>query len=131
MLSDAFHVESQVQAYHGRSTVSRDALALGQGGRVVDCEVTCNRPFGSADRIGGLVELGRHVEVVNRGLTAVDTVKTDERVDLEVGKVEVDIDGVETNEEIDKSGLFLGGNMLQKMGGELVARGERLANEDI
>jgi hypothetical protein len=51
---------------------------------------------------------------VNRGLTAIDTVETDERVDLEIGKVEVDIDRVETNEEIDKSGLFLGGNMLEK-----------------
>ena len=68
---------------------------------------------------------------MNRGLAAVDTVETNERVDLEVCKMEVDIDRVETNEEIDKSGLFLGGNMLQKTGGELVARGERLANENV
>jgi len=58
---------------------------------------------------------------VNRGLTAVDTVETDKRVDLEVGKVEVDIDGVETNEEIDKSSLLLRRDMLEKSGGELVA----------
>jgi hypothetical protein len=68
---------------------------------------------------------------VNRGLTAIDPVETDERVDLEIGKVEVDINRVETNEEIDKGGLFLGGNMLEKIGGELVARGERLVNKNI
>ena len=31
LLGNGFRVECQVQAYHGRSTVSRDALALGQG----------------------------------------------------------------------------------------------------
>jgi hypothetical protein len=88
---------------------------------VVDSEITCDRPFGSADRVGGLIKLGCHVKVVDRGLTAVDTVETDERVDLEIGKVEVDVDRVETNEEIDKSGLLLRGDMLEKSGSELVA----------
>ncbi len=89
--------------------------------RLVDRKITCNRPFGSANRVSGLIELSCHVKVVNRGLTAVDTVETDKRVDLEVGKVEVDIDGVETNEEIDKSSLLLRRDMLEKSGGELVA----------
>ena len=99
--------------------------------RVVDSEIACDRPLGAADRVSSLVELGRHVKVVNRGLTAVDTVETNERVDLEVCKVEVDIDRVETNEEVNKSGLLLRGNMLEKTRGELVARGERLANENV
>ena len=68
---------------------------------------------------------------MNRGLAAIDPVETDERVDLQVGKVEFDINGVEANEEIDKGGLFLGGNMLKKIGGELVARRERLVNKNI
>ena len=89
--------------------------------RLVDSEITCNRPFGSADRVGGLIKFGCHVKVVDRGLTAVDTVETDERVDLEVGEVEIDIDGVETNEEIDKGVLLFGGDMLEKSGGELAA----------
>jgi len=64
-------------------------------------------------------------------LTTINAVETDKRVDLEISKVKVDIDRVETNEEIDKSGLLLGRDMLEKSRGDLVACGERLANKNV
>ena len=44
----------------------------------------------------------------------VDAVKTDEEIDIEVSKVEVDVNQVETNEEVNEDFLLLFGYMFQK-----------------
>ena len=67
---------------HGRTTVGLDTGSVGgDGGR----SVTRDGPLGSTEEIGGLVELGGHVEVVNLRSLAIDTIHADKRVDLEVG----------------------------------------------
>jgi hypothetical protein len=94
---------------HWGATVGLDLAALGGSstGRLVDGEITSDRPLGAADALGSLVELGRHIEVVDRRGLAVLAIEADQRVDLEVRKVEVDIDRVETSEEVDQGLLFL------------------------
>jgi hypothetical protein len=47
--------------------------------------VSGNGPLGATEEVGGLVELGCHVEVVDLGGLAVGSVEADEGVDLEVG----------------------------------------------
>jgi hypothetical protein len=68
---------------------------------------------------------------VDSGLTAIDTVEADKRIDLEVGKVEVNIDGVKADEEVDESIPLFGRNVLEKSGSELLARRERLVDENV
>ena len=94
-----------MQTYHGGSTVSRDGLALcngtGRGASVIKREITRNRPFGSADRVRRLIEFSCHIEVVDCGLTTINSVEADQGVNLEVSEVEVNIYGVEATEEVD------------------------------
>jgi hypothetical protein len=52
---------------------------------VRDGRVTGDGPLGATEEVGGLVELGGHVEVVDLGGLAVGSVEADEGVDLEVG----------------------------------------------
>jgi hypothetical protein len=48
-----------------------------------------------------LIEFSCHIEIVDSGLTAVNGVKANQRVNLEVSKVEVNINGVEATKEVD------------------------------
>jgi hypothetical protein len=63
--------------------------------------------------------------------STVDTIETDQGVDLEVSEVEVDVDGVETDEEVDENFFFLFGYMFQKSLSPDVTRWERCGNADI
>lgn len=115
---------------HGRTTVGRDTLAL-DGSSIVDSQVAGNSPFRATDRVGGLVELGSHVQIEDLGLTTVDGIETDEGVDFEVSEVEVDVDGVEADEEVDEVIFLLGGDVREEGGGDDFAGGERLSDVDV
>lgn len=103
--------------YHWWTTVSGH-LALGggydRGDLFVHTKITSNSPLGTANALGGLVELGGHVEVLDGWLAAIHTVEHNERVDLEVGEVEVHVDAVESRQEVDQGILLLGRNMDQE-----------------
>lgn len=47
-----------------------------------------------------LIELGGHIEIMDCRWLAIDTIEADEWVDFEIGKVKVDVDGVEADKEI-------------------------------
>lgn len=80
--------------------------------------------------ITNLVELGSHVEIVDRGGFATDAIEADERVDLEVGEVEIDIDRVEADKEIDE-GILLGFCYMDEDGLlDLIARWELATDRD-
>ena len=68
---------------------------------------------------------------MNGGGSAVDTIKTDQRIDFEVSEVEVDVDGVETNKEVDEDFLLLFGHMFKKCLSPDDTRGEWSGNADI
>jgi hypothetical protein len=101
--------------YHGRASVGGDlALARGGSDSVVYGEIAGNGPFRSADTLSGLIQLGGHVEIVNGGLLAGLGVETDERVDLEIGKVEVNINSIETSEKVDEGVALFDGHVDEK-----------------
>ena len=68
---------------------------------------------------------------MNGGGSAVDTIKTDQRIDFEVSEVEVDVDGVETNKEVDEDFLLLFGHMFEKCLSPDVTRGKGSGNANI
>lgn len=106
-----------LQTHHGGSAVSRNGLALrrrGRGAALVDRKVAGDRPLGSADGLSSLIELGGHVKVLDGRLAAVDAIEDDKRVDFKIGEVEVDVDGVEADEEVDESLLLGCGNVLEE-----------------
>ena len=43
---------------------------------------------------------------MNSGLSAIDAIEADERVDLEIGEVKLYIDGIDTGDEVSKSLLL-------------------------
>ena len=106
--------------YHRRSTVCGDLGTFGSSlGRLslvglVNGQVTSNSPLGSANALSGLVQLGSHVEVANLGLAAVHTIKDHERVNLEVGKVQIDIYAVQTDKEVHEGLLLLSRDVLEE-----------------
>ena len=122
-----------IYAYHRRATIGRDCLSLGgcRVSTVVDREIAGNRPLWSAYGLSSLIEFGGHIEIVDGGGSAVDTIKTDQGVDLKVSEVEVNINGVEANEEVDEDFLLFFGDMFQKGLSPDVTRGERRGNADI
>jgi len=72
-----------------------------------------------------LIELGSHIEVEDVGLSGRRVLDSDERVDLEVGEVKVDVDRVETNDEVDKGfETFSSGNVLEEVGLDFLASRE-------
>ena len=65
---------------------------------------------------------------MDSGLAAVDAIEDDKRVDFKIGEVEVDVDGVEADEEVDESLLLRCGDVLQERVGDSLARREGRAN---
>jgi hypothetical protein len=61
---------------------------------------------------------------------AIDAIQADERIDFEIGKVEVDVDRIETNEEVDQRVLFLHWDVSEKSGFDLLAAWEGLIDGD-
>jgi len=126
-------IYAQYYAYHRRATIGGDGFALGGCGvgTFVDREVAGNCPLGSAYGFGGLIEFGGHVEIVDGGGSTIDTIETDQGVDLEVGEVEVDVDGVKADEEVDEDFLLLSGYVFEKGLSPDVTRGELSGDADI
>ena len=122
-----------IYAYHWGTAISGDGFAL-RGRRIctiVDREIAGNCPLWSAYGLGGLIEFGGHIKIVDGRRSTVDTIETDQGVDLEVSEVEVDVDGVETNEEVHEYFLLIFGHVFEKGLSPDVARGERSGNADV
>jgi hypothetical protein len=67
---------------------------------------------------------------VDGGLSSVDGIEADERVDLKVGEMQIDVDGVEAGKEVDEGVLLGRRDIVEKGRGNRLARGEGLANGD-
>ena len=114
-------------AYHRRTTVSRDfSTRRGSRSLVVNRQITSNSPLGSTNALCRLIELGGHIKVRDLWLSTILRVKNDEGVDLEVRKVQVNVDAVQANEEINEGVFFLRWDVGQKGGRDDVACGEWL-----
>jgi len=64
-------------------------------------------------------------------LATIDSIKADQGVDLEVGKVEIYVDRVQTDEEVDEGVLLFGGDVGEERRCDGGARGERRIDGDV
>ncbi len=68
---------------------------------------------------------------MNSGLSAVDCIEADQGVDFKVGKVKIDINGVEADQEVYKGLAFFGRNKFQEGGCNSGAIGEWCVDRDL
>lgn len=78
-----------------------------------------------------MVKFSGHIKIANLWLATVNTVEHDERIDFEVSEVEVDIDAIQTNQEIDEGVFFLGWDVFEESIGNDVTRWEWLVDRDV
>jgi hypothetical protein len=64
-------------------------------------------------------------------LAAIDSVKADQGVDLEVCKVKIHIDGIQADEEVDEGIFLFGGDMGEEGGCDGGAGGERCIDGNV
>lgn len=70
---------------HGRSAVSLDSSGTASSGR----DVTSHSPHRTTEEVSSLIKLGSHVEILDLGRLAINSIETDKRVDLKVGDLEI------------------------------------------
>ena len=120
------------ETHHGGTAISGD-FALGAeilSSGFVYRQIASKSPLRPADRFSGLVKLGSHVEVVDRRLASNDSIEADERVDLEVGEMEIYVDRVKADEEVDESVAFSFWDVFEEGGGDHVTGGEGAMDGD-
>jgi hypothetical protein len=77
-----------------------------------------------------LVELGSHVQEVDCRRIAAFTIEADERVDLKVGEVKIDIDTVKPDQKVDESVLLGCRNLGEERFLDFITGRELLVNGD-
>lgn len=109
---------------HGRASVNVDLAVLGgtsgnaEGGRRAG-----NGPLDTTLELGSLVNLGGKIEEVDIGGGDLLVGDDDERVDLEVSELAVDVDGVQAGNEVDKDVVNTGGHLAEEALGDLLVAG--------
>jgi hypothetical protein len=119
--------------HHGRSAIGRHfASFTRRRSRVVDGQISRDGPLGSADALSRLIQFGRHIEIIDLGLLTVLPIETDQRVDLQIRKVEIDVDGIESRQKVDHRLLLVFfADVGQQGGSDGGSRGEVLAEVDV
>lgn len=109
---------------HWRTRVDGDSpVGLGSSGQTEGGRAAGDGPFGTALEFSRLVDLGGKVEEMDLGGGGLGVGDDHERVDFEVGELAVDVDGVETGDEIDEDIVNALGHVLQQRRGNLVVGG--------
>jgi hypothetical protein len=70
-----------------------------------------------------LIELGSEIEEVNFCGCSLSVGNDDKRVDLQVGELAIDVDGIETGDEIYEDVVHTLGDFLEECGSNLVVGG--------
>jgi hypothetical protein len=110
---------------HRRASVNAD-LAIFSGtssGNAESCRRAGNGPLDTALELGGLVNLGGKIEEVDIGRGDVLVGNDDERVDLEVSELAVNVDGVKAGNEVDKDVVDTAGDLAEQALGDLLVAG--------
>jgi hypothetical protein len=109
---------------HGRASVNRDLAVLGgTRGSAESSGRAGNGPLDTALKLGGLVNLGGKIEEVDIGRCDLLVRDDDERVDLEVGELAVDVDGVQAGDEVNEDVVDTSGDLAEKALGDLLVAG--------
>jgi hypothetical protein len=110
---------------HRRTGIDAD-LAVGPRGNVGKTQSSGrsgNSPLGTTLEIGSLVQLGSKIEEVDSGGGLVLVGDDNKGVDLKVGELAVDVDGIKSGDEVDKDVVDTLGNLLEESSGNLLVGG--------
>lgn len=107
---------------HRRAGIDVNLLAVGGGdvGQAKSGRGAGNSPLDTALKVGSLVELGSKIEEVHRGGGGILVGDDNEGVDLEVGELALDVDGVQPGDEVNQHVVNTLGDLLQQRRSDLV-----------
>lgn len=102
----------------GRTSINVDLLAVGRGnvGQTQSSGRASDSPLDTALKVSSLVQLGSQVEEVNGGGSLSLVGDDNQRVDLEVGKLAVDVDSVQAGDEVNQDIVNTLGDLLEQSG---------------
>jgi hypothetical protein len=110
-----------------RTSVNVDlAIGRGNGGEAQGGGAAGNSPLGAALELGSLVKLGSQVQEEDISGGGIGVGDDNQGVDLEVGELAVDVDGVQADNEVDQDVVETLGNLAQEARGNLLVGGELL-----
>ncbi|WDK10560.1 hypothetical protein CGRA01v4_01839 [Colletotrichum graminicola] len=107
---------------HRRAGVNVDLLAVGRRnvGQTKSGGRASNGPLDTTLEVGSLVELGSKIQEVHGGGGGILIGDDNEGVDLEVGELTLDVDGVQPADEVNQNIVDTLGDLLQQSRGDLV-----------
>lgn len=109
---------------HGRASVNGDLAVLGStSGNAEGSRRAGNGPLHTTLELSGLVNLGGKIEEVDIGGGNLLVGDNDEGVDLEVGELAVNVDGVKAGNEVNKDVVDTRRNLAEKALGDLLVAG--------
>lgn len=108
---------------HRGTSVNVDLVAGGKGGQTQVGGATSNGPLGTALELSSLVELGSQIEEVNISRGGISVGDDNQRVDLEVGELAVNVDGVEAGDEVNEDVVDTLGHLAQESSSDLLVGG--------
>lgn len=106
---------------HWRAGIDGDLGVLGRDrGQAESVGTAGNGPLDTTLELGGLVELGCQVEEVDLSRGGISVRDDNQRVDLEVGELALNVDGVEAGDEVNEDVVDALGDLLQERGSNLL-----------
>lgn len=115
---------------HWRASIDGDLVVLGgDGGQAQSSGAASDGPLDTALELSGLVKLGSQIEEVDLSRGGISVRDDDERIDLEVSELAVDVDSVEAGDEVNEDIVNTLRDLLQESSGNLVV-GRVLAEVD-
>ena len=107
-----------------RTSINGDlAIGLSSGGQAKSGGAAGDGPFGAAFEFGRLVDFGGQIEEVYLSRGGIGIGDDYQGVDFKVGELAVDIDSVETGDEVDQHIVDTLGDVLQQRGGDFFVGG--------
>lgn len=88
-------------------------------------------PLGTGLELGSLIYLGSQIQVVDLGRVLGCGVEDDQRIDFEVGEVEIDVNGVKTGDKVDQDVVLGGRNVSQERSLDGSSGGEGIGDLDL
>jgi hypothetical protein len=109
---------------HRRAGVDVDlAISRGDDGGAEGSRAAGNSPLGTALELSSLVKLGGQIQEVDLGGGGVSVGDNNQRVDLEVGELAVNVDGVQARDEVNQDIVNTLGDLAQQGRGNLLVGG--------
>ena len=108
---------------HGRPGINVDLVGCGKSSQAKVSRATGNSPLGTALELSSLVKLGSQVKEVDFGRSSIGVGNDNERVDLKVGELAVNVNSVETRNKVNQDVVNALGDFAEKCGSDFLVGG--------